>query len=373
MIWDDESIAIIRDVAGQQLHSKVALREIARRLGVERVTDDQIRNVLRRRDLPLQYAATGRPPRRDEEPTDDLREVARLTTQSGGADSAGPETERSRRGSDAPSSALSGGNAEPAMHRKTGVERILLLPDCHFPFIDRQAWNCMLAAARDFKPDTIAQLGDFVDCYSVSSHDKNPNRRERLVDEIEAANDALDELDALGATRRLMVVGNHTQRLEKLISTKAPGLHGLVSMKALLRFDERGWEVYPYRRTAKIGSLSIVHDVGEAGRYAAMRARDAYEGDVVIGHVHQMSVSYSGSAKSDMHVGACLGWLGAPVAAEDYMAEQKIRRQWMTGFGVAYRDRETDKVVIVPVPIFGGRCIVEGKVYTAPRVHSEAA
>jgi hypothetical protein len=276
-----------------------------------------------------------------------------------------PSTQRSVRAGGLPPSAEVDFDDTPVPEAPKGVERILLIPDCHFPFVDRRAWNCMLMAARDFKPDTIAQLGDLIDCYSVSSHDKNPTRRENMEQEIEATNAALDELDALGARRKVAVTGNHSERLAKLIANKAPGLYGLVSLRKLLRFDERGWEVYGYRKTAKIGSLALVHDVGEAGRYAAMRARDAYEGDVCIGHVHQMSVSYSGSAKTDMHVGACLGWLGAPVAAEDYMAEQKIRRHWMTGFGVAYRCLETDRVVIVPVPIFGGRCIVEGRIYQA--------
>ena len=347
--WDASTIATCDAVLAMGLPPSERRREIARRLGVERVDDEQMRKGYRRAGRPLTFRAEA--PREDGPPT---QRSVRVPTPV-------PPAEVPCRDFVAPA------NFKPAPRPlpNEGVERLLLIPDCHHPFVDRRAWNCMLMAADYFKPDTIAEMGDFIDCYSVSAHDKNPARRERLVDEVEAANAALDELDALGATRKIALEGNHSVRLAKMIASRAPGLHGMLSLRELLRYDQRGWEFYDYRRTAKIGTLSLVHDVGEAGRYAAMRARDAYEGDVVIGHVHQMSVSYSGSAKADMHVGACLGWLGAPVAAEDYMAEQKVRRHWQTGFGIGYRDRATDRVVVVPVPIFGGRCIVEGRLFVA--------
>jgi hypothetical protein len=355
--WDDAALAVAREVLAKGLHPVRARAEIAARLGAAEVSASSLRNAFQRRGLPFTYtgeAATSQPPR----PSD--RDTA-----------SGPATQPSVRGEYV--EALAAGEEQAATPaQRDGVERILIIPDCHFPFIDRQAWNTMLLAARAFKPDTIAQLGDLIDCYSVSAHDKNPARKEKLVDEIEVTNAALDELDALGASRKIANEGNHSARVAKLVA-KVPGLHGMFTLRERLGFDRRGWEFYPYRKTARIGALALVHDVGEAGKFAAMRARDAYEGDVVIGHVHQMSVTYSGSAKQDMHVGACLGWLGAPVAAEDYMPDQKIKRHWQTGFGVGYRDRKTDRVVIVPVPIFGGRCILEGVVYEAPRVMAEAA
>ena len=55
----------------------------------------------------------------------------------------------------------------------------------------------MLKVAKDFNPDEVVLLGDFLDFYSVSSHKKDPRLQTMLKFEIEQGNKYLDQLDDL--------------------------------------------------------------------------------------------------------------------------------------------------------------------------------
>lgn len=240
------------------------------------------------------------------------------------------------------------------------LHRILFVPDTHRPYHDKGAWALMLRAARLFKPDTIILLGDFADFYAVSSHDKNPSRVSSLDAELQDVNEGLDDLAALGASRVCYVEGNHEWRLARYLAKNAAALYGMMSVPELLRLEERGFEWTPYMHALRVGHLTITHDVGEAGIYAVKRARDAAEGNIVIGHVHAMGIHYSGSARGIVRVGAAFGWLGHSETAGDYIHAIKKARAWVHGFGIGYM-QDDGTVHLQAVPIIGGRCVVNGE------------
>lgn len=241
----------------------------------------------------------------------------------------------------------------------SGLEKILIIPDTHVPFEDGAAFAVLMAAARVFRPDTIVFLGDFADFCSVSFHPRTLGvRGYTLEEEVAAVNARLDEVEALGASRVVFVKGNHEHRLERYLSEKAPELFGLVDTAALFRFTARGWSVVEYRHHLKIGKMHFTHDVGHAGIYAHRQSRMAYEGNVVIGHVHRCSMEVAGTSKGPSHVGIALGWLGDKKAI-DYMHAAKAS-QWTLAFGIAYHERDTGNVHVVPIPIVDYRCVIEG-------------
>ncbi len=218
----------------------------------------------------------------------------------------------------------------------------------------------MLKAARYWKPDVINILGDFVDFYTVSSHDKREDRVRHLKDEIEAANARLDQIEALGAEVHF-VEGNHCHRLERYLNLKAPELFGLVSVKDLLRLEKRGWTFTPYRRARKQGRVSVTHECGNAGAQAHMRAMDTFQGNVTIGHTHRLAVSYGGSARGKSHVGAMFGWLG-DVEKVDYLHKITALRGWQLGFGIGYQERN-GTVHLQPIPIVDYKLVLEGRLF----------
>jgi len=249
---------------------------------------------------------------------------------------------------------------EPNLRKHSGLEKILVIPDTHVPFEDELAFGVLLAAGRFLKPDTIVFLGDFADFMSVSFHPRELGRRGyTLKEEAEAVNARLDQIQALGAKRVVFIKGNHEYRLERYLTEKAPSLFGLVDVAALFRLEERGWECVEYRKHLKIGKMHFTHDVGHAGIYAHRQSRMAYEGNVVIGHVHRLSYEVAGTSKGPSHAGIALGWLGDK-GAIDYMHAAKAA-QWALGFGVAYHERASGNVHVVPVPIVDYRCVVEGQ------------
>lgn len=247
---------------------------------------------------------------------------------------------------------------EPMPAPSRALRRVLFVPDSHRPYHCPKSWGVMLRAAAQFKPDVIVILGDFADFYAVSSHDKDPRRVASLADEIADVNVGLDELQALGASEVHYVEGNHEWRLARYIAKNAAALAGLEGLtpRELFRIDERGLTWTPYMHSMKLGHITITHDVGEAGIYAVKRARDAAEGNIVIGHVHSMGLHYSGTATGIVRVGAAFGWLGSAQAG-DYIHAMKRARNWTHGFGIGFMESD-GTTHLQAVPIIAGRCVV---------------
>lgn len=244
------------------------------------------------------------------------------------------------------------------------LKRLLLVPDSHIPYHDRRAWKLMLKVGKAFKPDIIVTIGDLADFYSVSSHSKDPNRIDSLAEEVEAVNDALDELDSLGATDKRFVAGNHCDRLTRYLQDKAPELFGVVGIPSLFRLNERGWSYTPYKSHTKLGKIHFTHDVQSAGRNSTFKALDTYQHSVVTGHAHRLQYVVEGNAVGEQKVSAQFGWLG-DASKVDYMHRAKVNKDWALGFGLGYADSASGIVYMTPVPIVKHTCVVEGKLFKA--------
>ena len=105
------------------------------------------------------------------------------------------------------------------------LDRILVVPDVHRPYHSKKAWATMLRAAKRFCPNKIIVLGDFVDFYAVSDHDKDPARKYKLSDELKSGREGLEELEDLGAEQLFFDCGNHEDRLNRYLVRRAPELH----------------------------------------------------------------------------------------------------------------------------------------------------
>jgi predicted phosphodiesterase len=248
-----------------------------------------------------------------------------------------------------------------------GLERLFFIGDAHVPFHDKKALAIWLKACRDFKPTIVVQMGDFMDCFSVSSYSKDPGRALGLDKEVDEARIVLDQIEkASPGARRIYVSGNHEDRLQRYLQDKAPQLFNLVGIPKLLELEARGWEYVPYKQSIRIGKLHLTHDVGSAGRYNAFRALEAFQSPVVTGHTHRMSYVVEGDASGGTQVSAQFGWLG-DVEQVDYMHRVQAMKNWTLGFGYGYLNPRSGYVYLVPVPIVKGTCVVEGRLYSAQK------
>ena len=242
------------------------------------------------------------------------------------------------------------------------LERIVFIPDTHVPFHNKKAFNLVKKVIKTLGVNTMVTLGDFADFYSVSSHSKDPKRKLNLLQEINAVNKALDELDALGCKKKYYIEGNHEWRYARYIRDKAPELSEMNSIPKMFRLKERGWKFTPYMEHTTIGKLHLTHDTGKAGKTAHSAARaDFGEKNVVIGHTHRMAYDVTGCVTGKTHVAAMFGWLG-DTRQIDYMHRSKAWRDWPLGFGMGYKERD-GTVHLVPIPIINNRkCCVEGRI-----------
>ncbi len=248
--------------------------------------------------------------------------------------------------------------------KPTKLEPVLIVPDTHAPYHDKQAWRLMLQVARVLRPKHLIHLGDLADFYSVSSHDKDKDRANNLEWEMEEVNGLLDDLDALGATNKRFIEGNHCDRLRRYLM-QHPELAGVVTVEKLMRLKERGWKFTSYRHTDKLGKAHLTHDVGVAGRNATFRALDTYQHTVLTAHTHRMCYVVEGNAVGEVKLSASFGWLG-DVEQIDYMSLQKAKKDWCLGFGVGYFNPANGYLYATPVPIVNGTCCVSGVLYTEP-------
>lgn len=246
-------------------------------------------------------------------------------------------------------------------------KQFFVVPDMHWPYACRESWKVYLSVIANMnKGDEVVIIGDFADYLAVSSHAKDPDRMP-FADEVEAVNEALDELAVIASKAGVSVVfcqGNHEFRLERYLRDKAPELFGIVKAEKLLNIRLRGWKWVPYKSVYKAGKVHFTHDVGVSGKHAAMRSLEAFGGNLVIGHTHRGGVAYAGNIRGEQHFCLNVGH-GLDTEHIDYMHKFKAEKDWQKGFGFIQVDRATGLAYAQFIPIVRNRCVLNGKVYKA--------
>lgn len=248
------------------------------------------------------------------------------------------------------------------MKKPTRYQQVLIIPDTHAPYHDKKAWALVQLVAGYYHPECCIILGDFIDCYTVSSFGKSPNRQYRLVDEVSVGKTLLRNLEQSIGPHRIFCEGNHEYRYERYITDKAPELYEYLTKKDLLDLKAHGWKVTPYKHTTKLGKIHITHDLGRAGKFSTSQSMHSYGDNLIIGHNHRMDYHVRANGKGTTHLGASFGWLGDKKYA-DYTYSAINSMEWALGFGWGVFDTRTGFIYLTPVPIVEYTCMVNGKVF----------
>lgn len=220
----------------------------------------------------------------------------------------------------------------------------------------------MLRVAMSLKPKHVVILGDFADGETLSAHPATKPGEVSFEQEVAGVQACLDQLDALGATNKVYISGNHEFRLDRYLMERAPAMFYSIQWQNILKLYDRGWDWIPYRKSVKIGKLHLTHDVGTAGINAHRAASKAFGGSAVIGHTHRASLEITGRFDGSPYLSAMFGWLGDAEKAASYMHEANASA-WVHGFGVGYMQPDTGVVHVQIVPIVNGCCVVNGKLF----------
>jgi len=175
-------------------------------------------------------------------------------------------------------------------------KRIGILSDIHFPYQDRKALDGAVHHLIEFKPDCIILNGDTLDCYHLSSFDKNPKNRS-FKHELDVLRNFCIQLRELFPTQRIIFkLGNHEERYERTILSRVPQLIELelFSFKEVIRAREFNIEVVDNKRIIKAGHLNIAHGHEFSKGFVAPvnPARGYYmkaKSNVIAGHNHRTS------------------------------------------------------------------------------------
>lgn len=115
------------------------------------------------------------------------------------------------------------------------------IPDAHIPFQDSERLEQVFEDVRGC--DHIILGGDWMDAYTISAFDKNPERRKRLKDEFAEGRRWLYLLREQNPEARIdFLEGNHEDRFRRYIWRRCPELAGLrgLSVPEQLDLDKLG-------------------------------------------------------------------------------------------------------------------------------------
>ena len=260
------------------------------------------------------------------------------------------------------------------------TERIILLPDIHFPFHNKPAINAVFEFTKWFEPHTVVILGDGLEMETLNHWQRDKgNRRflegKRLLEEYEGFdNEILTPLDVLckpsdrrrKRPRKIFMGGNHEHWLNGLFA-KFPELIGMLELEKTLRLKERGWEWIPFmlnddsgvhRGTVQFGKLLVFH--GQyTNKFHAAKTADTYSKSTAYGHTHDVQF-HTKIFDDDLgyHTAQSIGCLCNRAPAFKW---GKANR-WVNAFGILYVRKNGLFNLYVPI-ITNGRFTFGGRVF----------
>ena len=237
----------------------------------------------------------------------------------------------------------------PADMAPPKIERFVSISDIHFPYEDPAAMVLVEKFLDDFRPDRLVINGDAVDAPMLSKY--QPRRVEvvwatNLQEHLDHANSGLDRILRL-AGRTDWVDGNHEDRLEIYLGSRAPELGSLrsLSMQELLGLPARRVAYHNYGSGVYLAPDLFVYHGRYIGSQWTDKERVAAGVSTITGHQHKQRVTYhSDRQRRYKNVGqGCLCKLNPPYSPTPPDWQQGFVHGYVWG-GNRFRVIETEIV-----------------------------
>lgn len=190
---------------------------------------------------------------------------------------------------------------------KSKVKRAVIYGDRHGIMQDEKAVNVLYSIIKDVEPHLIVNIGDDVDCYTISRFDKNPARVHDLQAEIDNTRRHLHQIAQLASSAdRIWLEGNHEERLRKLV-WRLPGaaqelaklrvIQENLTWEKLVGTKEIGWTFVPSAEQSRkviIPRVIIKHGT-KLGNWSGLSAKaemGKYGKSGLSGHSHRLAAIY---------------------------------------------------------------------------------
>lgn len=239
------------------------------------------------------------------------------------------------------------------------VKTWLVIPDLHYPYVDKLYVKLITAVIKKVRPYGIVQLGDAVDCFQISKYPKNPERLNSVFDDVIDYRLQMIEWHELCGGYYWQLEGNHENRLERFIWEKSPQINKLVrTIPELLDIGKiTGTKWFPLRdwRACQIGDATLHHGVFYSQHVAAGNLA-RYPTKLLTGHVHRLQYVSNGERWS------CVLGHGSD---ETLTSHNATPTGWQQAFGLLHNVNGVCEIEVVPVA--GGKCTFRGEVLSGKK------
>ncbi len=239
----------------------------------------------------------------------------------------------------------------------------LIFADVHAPYQCDRSIAIMLEILYDSQPDSVINLGDMVDCYTLSDFLRDPNRKESLQDEINIARGInLMVRQAAPNADIDQFEGNHEERLRRALwrAQQAQAvLFSLTNMQReatwpkLLELEGLGIRWHPTGAIREIGPNFFAHHGDVKGDPFAK-----FQVSGISGHIHKFQMRTSRTVKEQLE------WFTCPTLGS-LNPEYDCHPQWQNGFWFITHDIEAGTRYAEPIRIQDGSALFKGRKYTA--------
>lgn len=242
------------------------------------------------------------------------------------------------------------------------MKQYLIVPDIHVPYHDPKFIAFITRLLAHLKKSGnlkgLAQLGDFVDFFQISTYPKDPSRRNTITDDMADYTTIMNEWASYlpRGGEYLQLEGNHEARLQRYISQNARDIYELVtSVGSYLKSRYKGQATFhwhPYKRwnSCSIGDVTLLHGF-YYNQHTAATNLAKYKTSVICGHTHRVQMISDG-----VHYSATLGH----GSDEKETAHSPTPTSWQQACGVLTVDSK-GKTALEIILVNGGKGVYGGK------------
>ncbi len=238
-------------------------------------------------------------------------------------------------------------------------EKSIFLSDMHIPFENEGALGVVKNFIKTFKPKKIFLLGDLCDFYSVSSFDKDPERINKLQNDLDEGHALLAQIRKGSPKSDIIYLeGNHEHRLQRYLwkhpeiaSLKALMVENLLELKKLnIKYKDQFSSVKYHQFLIEHGEI-----VRQQSAYTTRAMLDKRSLSGISGHTHRMGSHYltNMSGNYAWFENGCLCKLDP-----EYVVGQP---NWMHGFSIGYFKKESNRFSVKQIPIIKGKACYAGQ------------
>ncbi len=241
-----------------------------------------------------------------------------------------------------------------------GFETMAVINDTQHPHHDEKALDLVERFLADLQPDYLAYNGDMCDFYQISRFDKDPARITDLQSDINSMKAMYRRnRKAMPNTRMFEIDGNHEDRWQKFLWSKASELSSLTCLTLDELFDLKEYEIerVHYERGLMINGifLTIHGDISSVhSGYTAKRMYEKHGGCGICGHCHR-----GGSYFKRDRFGTWGWWENFCLCSlhPDWIQNPN----WVQGFSLVHF--HGSRFWVEQIPILGHSFIYGGKLY----------